>query len=338
MRIDLISTAEIGPAERLEWRRLQAVEATVATPALSPAWAACVGAARSDARIAVIREGSGKVRGFLPIQAGKKGAVEPLAVSLNLGCGLVGDPQLEWGASDWLRTIEATAFPFQGAPDRQVEFARASRGGVMRLSAELQGGAAAYLRRKREENIDLLELRGRRVGALAANKGAPRVKLFSYEGADFSQTLYWSAEAYRRPQDDWEIAAVRLAFERSQEEGGCGALFTIHVEGELAAGAFFLTGERCAQLVFYGENPSLAPYEPAAAVISDAVAAFAARGIDEVDFGAVEGGIAREFSTRRRQRLYGLIRPAEKKGFSVGFAGRSRKADREWSRLGPASL
>ncbi len=338
MRIDLISTAEIGPTERLDWRRLQTAEATVAVPGLSPAWAACVGAARPDARIAVIREGSGRVKGFLPIQAGKAGAVEPLAASLNLGCGVVGDPQLEWGASNWLRDIKAKAFPFQGAPDRQVEFARASRGGVMRLSAELQGGAAAYLRRKREENIDLLELRGRRVGAMAANKGAPRVKLFSYEGPDFSQTLYWSAEAYRRPQDDWEIAALRLAFERSPEEGGCGALFTIHVEGELAAGAFFLVDNRCAQLVFYGEAPSLAPYEPAAAVIADAVAAFAARGIDEVDFGAVEGPIAREFATRRRQRLYGLIRPAEKKGFGVAFAGRSRRADREWSRLGPAAL
>lgn len=338
MRIELISTGEIGKVERIEWRRLQAAESTIATPALSPAWAACVGDARSDARVAVIRESGGKVRGFLPIQAGKNGAVEPLAASLNLGCGLVGDPQLEWGASNWLRTIGAKALPFQGAPDRQVEFARASRGGVMRLSAELQGGAGSYIRRKREEGVDLMELRGRRVGALAANKGAPRVRLFSYEGPDFSQTLYWSAEAYRRPQDDWEIAALRLAFERSPEEGGCGALFTIHVDGELAAGAFFLTGDRCAQLVFYGENPALAPYEPAAALIADAVAAFAARGIDEVDFGAVEGAIAREFSTRRRQRLYGLIRPAEKKGFSVAFAGRTRKADREWSRLGPAAF
>jgi CelD/BcsL family acetyltransferase involved in cellulose biosynthesis len=338
MRIDLISTAEIGRSERLDWRRLQAAEPTVALPALSPDWAGCVGGARPDARIAVIREGSGKVRGFLPIQAGKNGAVEPLAASLNLGCGLVGDPQLEWGASNWLRNIGAKSFPFQGAPDRQVEFARASRGSVMRLSAELAGGAAAYLRRKREENVDLMELRGRRAGKLAANKGAPRTKLFSYEGPDFSQTLYWSAEAYRKPQDDWEIAALRLAFERSPEEGGCGALFTLHVEGELAAGAFFLVGDRCAQLAFYGEAPALAPYEPAAALIGDAVGAFAARGVDEVDFGAVEGPIAREFATRRRQRLYGLIRPSEKKGFGVAFAGRSRKADREWSRLGPAAL
>lgn len=337
MRIELIAPAEIGPTERLEWRRLQAAERTIATPGLSAEWAACVGAARPDARVAVLRTGAGRIQGFLPIQAGKGGVVEPLAASLNLGCGLVGDPQLEWGAAEWLRDLGARSFPFQGAPERQLEFARAARGATPRPSAELHGGAAVYVRRKREADIDVLERRARRMGAIAAAKGAPRIKLFACDGPDLNQTLYWSAGAYRRPQDDWEMAALRNAFERGDEDGFHGVLFTMHINGALAAGAYFLADNASAQLIAYGEAPDLEPLEPASVLIADAIGAFAARGLEDVDFGAIEGPLAREFATRRRQRLYGLIRPAEKKG-AIPLLGRTRRADREWSRLGPAAL
>jgi CelD/BcsL family acetyltransferase involved in cellulose biosynthesis len=339
MRIELISSAEIGASEQLEWRRFQAAERTVSTPGLSAEWAACVGAARADARIAVVRSSAGRIAGFLPIQAAKGGAVEPLAASFNLGCGLVGDPQLEWGAAAWLRDLGARGFAFQGAPERQLEFARAARGAVTRPSAELHGGAAVYVRRKREADIDVLERRGRRMAAIAANKGAPRIKLFSCDGPELNQILYWSAGAYRRPQEDWEVVALRNAFERGDEDGFHGALFTMHVDGALAAGAFFLANATSAQLVCYGEAPDLEPLEPAAVLIADAIAAFAARGLEEVDFGAIEGPLVREFATRRRQRLYGLIRPAEKTSFPgpIPFLGRTRRVDREWSRLGPAA-
>jgi CelD/BcsL family acetyltransferase involved in cellulose biosynthesis len=337
MRIELISTKELGPAERAEWRRLQAAERTVASPGLSSTWAQCVGLARADARVAVMRTGAGRIQAFLPIQAGRGGAVEPLAFSLNLGGGLIGDPQLEWGAAAWLRDLRARSFQFQGVPERQTEFARAARGGVLRLSAELQGGAAAYVQKKREEGFDVLDRRGRRMAALMSAKGAPRVKLFACEGPDFNRTMYWSAGAYRRPQDEWEMAALRNAFERGEDDGFHGALFTLSIDGGLAAGAFFLVDQRNAQLAFYGENPDLEHLEPAAVLFADAIAAFAARGIDEVDLGAVEGPLPREFATRRRQRLYGMIRPAERKRFGAAFPGRARREDREWSRLGPAA-
>lgn len=338
MRIELIATSEIGRAEQLDWRRFQAAERTVASPGLSADWAACVGAARPDARVAVLRNGAGRVQGFLPIQPGKGGAIEPLGASFNLGCGLIGDPTLEWGAAQWLRDVGARALPFQGAPDRQIEFARASRGEVARQSAELHGGAAVYVKRKREDNVDVLDRRGRRLAAITAAKGAPRIKLFACDGPDFNQMLYWSAGAYRRPQEDWEMAALRTAFERDESQGFHGALFTMHVEGALAAAVFFLVDNSSAQLVCYGEAPDLEPYQPAAVLISDAIVAFATRGLEEVDFGAIEGPLTREFATRRRQRLYGLIRPTEEKSFATRFLGRTRRADREWSRLGPASL
>jgi CelD/BcsL family acetyltransferase involved in cellulose biosynthesis len=336
MRIDLIAPHEIGSRERLDWRRMQAAEPTVDIPALSPGWIRCAGLARPDARIAVVREGSGRIRGFLPVQIGPRGVVEPLGASLKLGGGLVGDPQTEWGASEWVRDVGAAGMPFEGVPDRQLEFARAARGGVTRLFADLQGGGAAYLRRRREEGVDLLDLYGRRAGALEAAGGPLRVKLFSDSAADFSSTLYWSAEGFRRPQEDWEIAALRLAFERADEDGGCAVLFTIHAGERLAAGACFLAGERSAQLAFYGEDPELAGCEPAAAVVADALSAFSARGVEEVDLGAVEGPVSREFATRRRQRLYGLVRPSERKPFVLPIPGFSRRGQLDWSRPGSA--
>jgi CelD/BcsL family acetyltransferase involved in cellulose biosynthesis len=339
MRIDLITTGELGPAEIQQWRRLQGEDRTVAAPGLSPGWARCVGRARADARIAAIRDRAGRIQGFLPIQAGKGGLVEPLGASLNLGCGIVGDPRLDWDASGWLADIGSRGLEFQGAPERQLEFARASRGGVLRLTADLQGGAASYVKRKREDDFDVLEHRGGRIVRLAAEKGSPRVRLFSYEGPDFSQTLYWSAGAFRRPQEDWEIAALRSAFEHDGEDGFRGALFTLHVGDSLAAGAFFLIDGCSAQIVFYGEAPGLERYEPAAIVLADAISAFAARGIVELDLGAIEGPLAREFATGRRQRLYGLIRPvARKKRFPASLAKPNRRAEREWSRIGPVAV
>jgi len=333
MRIELIQPNEMGPVEDVTWRRLQASERTVATPGLSPEWARIVGDVREDARIAVMQDGAGRVQGYLPVQAGKARAVEPLANSLNLGCGLVGDPNLEWGAAEWLRDLKARAFIFEGAPERQVEFSRAARGSVIRMSAELHGGGGAYLLRKREEDIDVLERRGARIERLENHAGAVRVKHFACEGPDFDQAMYWSAGAYRNPQHDWEMAALRTAFER-EDDAFQGALFTLNINDELAAGAFFLMGHRTAQLVFYGEKPELETYNPAGVLIADAIAAFASRGLDEVDLGAVEGPLTREFATRRRQRLYGLIRPAEKKRFQAPFAGLGRSASKTWTELG----
>lgn len=339
MRIELITTDKIGPAEIKDWRRLQADDRTVGTPGLSPGWARCVGRTRADARVAVIRDKTGRVQGFLPIQAGKAGVVEPLGASLNLGCGLVGDPQLDWNAPRWLADIGAKSFQFQGAPERQVEFARAARGSVLRLAADLQGGAAGYVTRKREDGFDVLDRRARRLGTIAAECGAPRIRLFACDGPDFSQTLYWSADAFRRPQEDWEIAALRAAFEHDADDGFRGALFTLHVGDALAAGVFFLTDRNCAQLAFYGEAPAMESFEPAAVLVADAISAFAARGVLELDLGAIEGPLVREFATAKRQRLYGLIRPdAKKKRHSGPFTSRNRRAEREWSRIGPIAV
>ena len=52
MRIDLISTGEIGPAEQRDWARFQERERSIAMPGLSAGWARCVGMARPDARVA----------------------------------------------------------------------------------------------------------------------------------------------------------------------------------------------------------------------------------------------------------------------------------------------
>ncbi|MGD2133087.1 MAG: GNAT family N-acetyltransferase [Maricaulaceae bacterium] len=335
MRIDVIATKELGGPEELVWRRYQAIEKTIALPALSPGWARCVGLARPDARIAVIGDDAGRPEGFLPIQAGGRGFVEPLGSSLKLGSGLIGDPQLEWGATRWLADLRAKAMPFESVPDRQVEFARAARGEVTRMSAELYGGAGAYLEAKRRDDYDVLEMRARRVEKIRAALGRTRVKLFSCEGPDFTQTLYWSAGAYRQPQEDWEIAALRAAFEHDGADGFGGALFTMHADETLIAGAFFLVGERVAQLAFYGESPEAEAFEPARVLIADAIAAFAARGLDEVDFGVIEGRLAREFATRRRQRLYGMIRPeGSKSGITAALNPRVRRARRAGRDLG----
>ncbi len=328
MRIELISTSELGPAERREWRRLQGRERTISTPALSPYWARCVGAARADARVAVIEDGGGRAQAFLPVQVGRAGVIEPLAASLGLGCGLVGDPGLEWGAAEWLRDLRARALPFAGAPQRQVELARFARGEALRLSAELYGGASAYVRRRRRDQVDVLGRRARRMEALADARGAPRIRLFACDRPDFDRVLAWSAAARRSPRSGWEAAALRLAFERDPEDGFYGAFFTMRLGGALAAGVLFLVDHRQAQLVLYGEDPRLEPHEPAAVLAADALMALAARGVVEADLGAVDGPIVRELATRPRRELYGLVRPAarpRRRGFAAPLIALGRR-------------
>ena len=340
MRIDLITPDEIGSVEEADWRRLQRAARPLSPPSLSPGWVRCVGAARPDARVAVVRDGAGRIHGFLPVQAGKGQVVETLGASLDLGCGFVGDPALKWGARDWLRGLRARALEFSGAAENQVEFAAAARGGDIRMIAELHGGAGAYLAlRRAQTDTDLLETRAHRLGAIAAEFGAPRMRLVSCAREDFDQTMFWSADAFRRPQLDWEIAALRAAFER-EDDSFAGALFTLTAGDALLAGAFFLLDQRSAQLVFYGEASTAAAHASAAIVVADAIAAFAARGIDEVDLGCSDGFIAREFATRRRPVLYGRIRPAERSRFPVAlretFTPRAVRAARSWSDAGPA--
>jgi CelD/BcsL family acetyltransferase involved in cellulose biosynthesis len=341
MRIDLIATGEIGPVEQRDWARFQAQERSIAKPGLSAGWARCVSVARPDARVAVISDAAGRTHGFLPVQAGKGLTIEPLAASLNLGCGVVGDPALTWGAAEWLRDLRARDFPFAGAPETQAEFARYARGSDLRMIAELHGGAQAFHQRRWDrDDIDVPMVRAKRLDAIASGLGATKIRCFSTERSDFDQTLFWSAGAFRRPQEEWEIAALRAAFE-AEDDDFRGALFTLKADETLIAGAFFILNNRSAQLVFYGEAPQREAFEPAAVVVADAIAAFAGMGIQEADLGPVAGPLAREFSTRRRPVLYGRIRPAEQRRFpasmAAAFPRRAMRDARSWSHAGPGT-
>jgi CelD/BcsL family acetyltransferase involved in cellulose biosynthesis len=108
------------PALLACWRALQDTRAVTRNPFYAPEFAIAVGRIRSDAHVAVLRDGKGRIAGFLPFQGDRR--AWPIGYPFSDHHGILLEPGIEVDAPRLLRACGLESFEFRNVPAEQEPF------------------------------------------------------------------------------------------------------------------------------------------------------------------------------------------------------------------------
>lgn len=199
MKIEIVAPDELGAGELAEWTRIQGSRSELASPFLSPQFAAACARVRPRTRVAVFTDDEG-VTGFFPFESGRAGFGRALGLGFSDVQGLVAPATAAVDARALLRAcglrslefdhlIAAQAPLLAGAPQRWVE----DRSPVIDLSDGWTAYEAAL-----KKSGSLVATTARRRRALERDQGPVSLVLSEPNHSVLDQLLEWKSRQYRR--------------------------------------------------------------------------------------------------------------------------------------------
>ncbi len=248
MEIDVVRPAQLSAEDIALWAGFQKTGENLGSPFLSPWWARTVEAAqcpdKSCVRIAVLKE-AGRTVGFFPVKVMGGMAMPPGAPMCDYQ-GLIAPPQVTVDPRRLLEALGVARYDFCHMPKSQATFAGHLRGASPSWISRLPFGYEAYAHDKNAESGVLKDLDKRRRKA-EKDLGKVTFTAFSRSQSDFEKMMDWKRGQYRETgQTDifaagWTTRLMQELFASRDPDFG-GALFTLHIDDQLAAAQFHLRG------------------------------------------------------------------------------------------------
>ena len=311
MRLETIHPKELGPAEIARWRAH--LRPGLDSPYLTPDWAQVVGAARDDARVCVIDGGDG----FFAAQRLSRFSAMGIGAPICDYQGVVGAPGLAVSGGDLCRALKVGRIDLTHVPAGQNLFEPAGAEGSW--IAETNGGRDLYEAALRARRAEFVRQTDKKLRKLKRERGHVEFRAASAEHADFETLLAWkNAQLARSGQPriwaaPWVRATLDRCFARRDANFG-GALFTLSVEGRLAAGAFCLRSARVLHFWIVAHDGDFDSYSPGVQLARWAIGWAGDNGVAEVDFGPGEYQYKRQLSTTQRMLERGVVAGASLSG------------------------
>jgi len=317
VRIETIHPKELGQAEAVLWRVHQRADAALASPYLSPDWAQAVGAVRTDARVCVIDGG----RGFLGAQRLSRFSAMGLGAPIADTQGVVSEAGLGVTAGALCRALKVGRIDFTHAPAGQTLFKPAfSEGAWVAETFSSRDLYEAALRAKRAEFVRQTDKKLRKLTR-------EREVTFgvSTAPADFEILLAWKRAQLKQTRQPaiWDAPWVRHVIEtcfHARAPHFAGRLFTMHVDGRVAAANFCLAGERALHMWIIGHDEAFEAASPGVQLARWVVGWAGEHGLAEVDFGPGAYRYKRQLSTTQRMLDWGVASGASFSGAARGAA------------------
>ncbi len=291
MDIDIVRPSELTPDEIGAWTRLQTGGEALGSPFLSPHWPRAVQAAQSpdkDAtRIAILRQG-GQARGFFPAKV-RGGVAMPVGSPMCDYQGLIAEPGLAIDPRAILEALGVARYDFCHMPAAQTAFAGHVRGLTPSWISRLPFGYDAYAHDKNAESGILKDLDKRRRKA-EREMGKITFTALSRSHSDFEKLLAWKRDKYRETgQTDifaagWTQRLMEELFASRDPDFG-GALFTLHIDDELAAAQFNLRGADVIHAWIIAHDETRERVSPGLLLFQDIM-----RWMDETPFTSIDYG------------------------------------------------
>ncbi|MEZ5957117.1 MAG: GNAT family N-acetyltransferase [Hyphomonadaceae bacterium] len=308
MRLETIHPRELGAADATLWRAHQMADPALASPYLTPDWAKLIGAARDDTRVCVIQDGAG----FFGVQRHSRFAAMGLGAPIADYQGVVGEPDLPLNGAALCRALKVGRIDLTHAPAGQAALRGAVAGQEASWIADVAGGRDLYeaaLKQRRSEFVRQTDKKRRK---LERDHGHVEFRAQSPARADFETLLAWKNAQLKRsgqPQiwaTPWIAQTLNACFETRDCRFG-GALFTLSVNGKLAAGAFCLRSVRVLHFWIVAHDNAYNSYSPGV-LLARWIAGWAGdHGISELDFGPGDYQYKRQLSTGQRMLERGVI-------------------------------
>lgn len=319
MQIDVIAPSALSAADIARWSALQTGRCEWDSPFLSPGWAlACERFQPRDGevRVCVLRE-DGRAAGFLSVRVA--GAVAmPAGAPMNDYQALVAEPGLMIDPRRLVDALGVDRLDFAQMLTDQVAFAPHMRGTALSYVIETPEGYAAYAEGRRAAGSGIIKDIDKRRRKVEREVGDVRFTALETGPEAFAQLMAWKRAQYRATgQTDvfaapWTGQLLRGLFaERSAEFRG--GLFTLHIDGRLAAVQFNLLGRQSVHAWIIAHDEAFERYSPGLMLFQDIL-----KWMDGTPYRALDLGAG---DYRFKLQLASLHRPV-----AHGFVGRPSPA------------
>lgn len=281
--------SELSAAETGAWRAFQQADPALSSPYYALDFALACDQARSDTRVAVVRE-KGQIRGFLPFQRGPLGYCLPLGGPLGDFQGLVAETGAQIGLKAVLRAARISVFPFSFVPASQSAFAGSFEHSEDSHYADLSSGFEAWRTDRMVAHKKSLKRHEARARQLERKHGDLRFCMDDSDPAAFAALLAWKSAQYRATgffdvfSVPWTSALLRALWAKRGDEF-CGQLSTLYAGEHLVAAHFGIRTARAAHYWFPAYDPDFARYGPGHTLLLEMIRAHAAAGVQAVHLG-----------------------------------------------------
>jgi CelD/BcsL family acetyltransferase involved in cellulose biosynthesis len=291
VQLQVVRPRELGSAELDAWDALQRDDDSIASPFLAPGFALAVAAARDDARVAVIEDGSHD--GFFAFSTSDERIGAPIGASICDAQALVTRCDFDWYPPEIVRAAGLDVWTFDHLAVTQTPFAPFHRSRHRSPIAEISDGYDAYVASVRSNSKDVLAQVARRRRKLGREVGDVVFEwdtrdpdtldtLFAWKSAQYRETGVWD-----RFDQPWIVDVVRSLAETATD-AITGRLSTLRAGDELVAVHFGLEGRDRVAWWFPAFDRRFGSYSPGLILLVDLIAEAAARGLRLVDLGRGE--------------------------------------------------
>jgi CelD/BcsL family acetyltransferase involved in cellulose biosynthesis len=295
---EITTPAALGPVERQRWAALRASDGSYSSPFFALTFADAVGAARTDCRIAVLRE-HGEIAGFFPFHAEARGRARPIGRRLADYQGVIVDRSLRWDAADLLRACRLRSFAFDHLVEGQDGFRRNVASLAASPTIDLTEGVAGpreiVIKRRRVERRDGLHF--------VWHDPTPEA---------LAALVRWKSEQYRSTgvfdlfSRAW-VVEILARLHATQADDLQGVLSCLYTDDGLRAVHFGLRSGRVLHSWFPAYDRSFAKHSPGLLLLSCVAEEATARGMQTLDLGRGEEPYKRRFANGARTVGAGFV-------------------------------
>ncbi len=315
MRIDVVAPLDLTAEDTAAWSRIQAERPELRSPFLSAHWVrACAEVDGPDHRngaIAVLRDDGDVAQGFMAARVGRSTAM-PLGAPFCDYQALVAPAGLPVQPRQIVQALGVGRFDFNNLVAASPWFAPFVRGRGETQVIDMPDGYEAYAAERRASGHDILKDCAKKRRKLEREHGEVTFTALSASMEDFEQLIAWKRAQYRLTRQTdifdagWTLELIRrLAARRDPAFGG--ALFTLHVGGELIAAHFALRGGEVLHAWFIAHNDAFAKYSPGVLLIADMLQWAGSAGISELDLGPGDYRFKMQLANVQRDVMHGYV-------------------------------
>lgn len=309
---------DLQPADIDRWSLLQAEQARLDSPFLSPRWTQAVARARGatgkkagEIKVAILRTDDGQAIGFLPARV-RSDVGMPVGSPMCDYQALVSGPGVAVDPRKLLAALGVHRLDFCHMQADDETLARHGRGQTESWIVETPDGYAAYEAQRKAAGSGVLKDIEKKRRKAEREVGPAVFTAMSASRADFDQLIAWKrgqltatgqTDYFKTP---WVMELVNALFQTRDPTFG-GGLYTLHLGGKLAAVHLHLRGAHTIHGWLIAHNPEFERYSPGLMLFQDILKGMDGGPYERLDLGAGDYRFKRELSNAQQTVVFGFL-------------------------------
>lgn len=289
MQVKLTTPANLSHDEFVAWATFQEQAMEFDSPYFRPEFAKAVAAVRDDVEVAVLQDGS-EYAGFFPFQRTGSSAGKPLAGRLSDYQAIVGKPDLELDASEFIRQCRLNVLDFDHMLVSQRSFQPFHRFVDHSPYLNLSRGFEAYRSELRSTARTEMRQTFRLGRKLSREVGEARCEVFSQDTDAFDLMLRWKIQQYETTNVTnvfsfpWTIELLREIWKHQSPEFS-GVLSVLYAGDRVVATHFGMRSGNVLHWWFPAYDQAVSKYGPGRVLLAMVAEQCQDIGITKIDLG-----------------------------------------------------